>query len=193
MFYIEDHSREEQPSGKGSDQMDEGLAGRQRQYEGLIHSLSKELNMYKAANQELSNKIKDMCGPTVQSGDQSKGGAERVQCKGTGDSAKCTPEPDRVQKSREEMRELVHAPLPPTWRRSSLPTEDRHGMEELRQRAACELPANRIVQPAMNTAHWSGTASLSLNKPRREFRRSSLNTGPIVSNSSIIDVRKNPV
>ncbi|XP_036442928.1 kinesin-like protein kif7 isoform X1 [Colossoma macropomum] len=175
------------------DQMDEGLAGRQRQYEGLIHNLSKELNMCKAANQELSNKIKDMCGPTGQSGDQSKGGAERVQCKGTGDSAKCTPEPDRVHKSREEMRELVHAPLPPTWRRSSLPTEDQHGMEELRQRAACELPANRIVQPAMNTAHWSGTASLSLNKPRREFRRSSLNTGPIGSNSAIIDVRKNPV
>uniref|UniRef100_A0AAR2KNC4 Kinesin motor domain-containing protein n=1 Tax=Pygocentrus nattereri TaxID=42514 RepID=A0AAR2KNC4_PYGNA len=173
------------------DQMDEGLAGRQRQYEGLIHSLSKELNMYKAANQELSNKIKDMCGPTVQSGDQSK--AERVQCKGTGDNAKCTPDPDRMQKSREEIRELVHAPLPPTWRRSSLPTEDQHGMEELRQRAACELPANRIVQTAMNTAHWSGTASLSLNKPRREFRRSSLNTGPIVSNSTIIDVRKNPV
>uniref|UniRef100_A0AAR2IW77 Kinesin motor domain-containing protein n=1 Tax=Pygocentrus nattereri TaxID=42514 RepID=A0AAR2IW77_PYGNA len=156
------------------DQMDEGLAGRQRQYEGLIHSLSKELNMYKAANQELS-------------------GAERVQCKGTGDNAKCTPDPDRMQKSREEIRELVHAPLPPTWRRSSLPTEDQHGMEELRQRAACELPANRIVQTAMNTAHWSGTASLSLNKPRREFRRSSLNTGPIVSNSTIIDVRKNPV
>uniref|UniRef100_A0AAR2JZ56 Kinesin motor domain-containing protein n=1 Tax=Pygocentrus nattereri TaxID=42514 RepID=A0AAR2JZ56_PYGNA len=153
------------------DQMDEGLAGRQRQYEGLIHSLSKELNMYKAANQEL----------------------KRVQCKGTGDNAKCTPDPDRMQKSREEIRELVHAPLPPTWRRSSLPTEDQHGMEELRQRAACELPANRIVQTAMNTAHWSGTASLSLNKPRREFRRSSLNTGPIVSNSTIIDVRKNPV
>uniref|UniRef100_A0AAR2LG63 Kinesin motor domain-containing protein n=1 Tax=Pygocentrus nattereri TaxID=42514 RepID=A0AAR2LG63_PYGNA len=173
------------------DQMDEGLAGRQRQYEGLIHSLSKELNMYKAANQELSNKIKDMCGPTVQTNCDC--GAERVQCKGTGDNAKCTPDPDRMQKSREEIRELVHAPLPPTWRRSSLPTEDQHGMEELRQRAACELPANRIVQTAMNTAHWSGTASLSLNKPRREFRRSSLNTGPIVSNSTIIDVRKNPV
>lgn len=48
--------------------MDEGLAGRQRQYEGLIHSLSKELNLCKAANQELNNKIKDLCGL----GDQSK-------------------------------------------------------------------------------------------------------------------------
>lgn len=42
--------------------MDEGLAGRQRQYEGLIHNLSIELNLCKAANQELNNKIRDMCG-----------------------------------------------------------------------------------------------------------------------------------
>lgn len=48
--------------------MDEGLAGRQRQYEGLIHNLSKELNLCKAANLELNNKIRDMCGL----GDQSK-------------------------------------------------------------------------------------------------------------------------
>lgn len=48
--------------------MDEGLAGRQRQYEGLIHNLSKELNLCRAANQELNNKIRDMCGL----GDQSK-------------------------------------------------------------------------------------------------------------------------
>ncbi|KAG9266975.1 kinesin-like protein KIF7 [Astyanax mexicanus] len=173
------------------DQMDEGLAGRQRQYEGLIHNLSKELNMCKAANQELSFKIRDMCGPMGQAGDQSKGAADRIPSRG--DGVKCPPEADRVQKSREEMRELVHAPLPPTWRRSSLPTEDQHGMEELLQRAACEIPANRIVQPSMNTAHWIGAPSLPLNKPRREFRRSSLNTGPIGSNSSIIDVRKNPV
>lgn len=48
--------------------MDEGLAGRQRQYEGLIHNLRKELNLCKAVNQELNNKIRDMCGL----GDQSR-------------------------------------------------------------------------------------------------------------------------
>lgn len=48
--------------------MDEGLAGRQRQYEGLIHNLSKELNLCKVANQELNNKMRDICGM----GDQSK-------------------------------------------------------------------------------------------------------------------------
>lgn len=106
---------------------------------------------------------------------------------------KSSLEAERVQKSREEMRELVNAPLPPTWRRSSLPTEDQYSMEELRQRAACELPNNRVIQPGMNATHWSGTASLSLTRPRRELRRSSLNTGPLYSNSAIIDVRKNPV
>ncbi|KAI5607647.1 kinesin-like protein kif7 isoform X1, partial [Silurus asotus] len=189
------------------DQMDEGLAGRQRQYEGLIHNLSKELTLCKAANQELNNKIRDMCGL----GDQSKSeplvkcydnyifplyicGIDKMPCKAGGDSTKYTPEPDRVHKSREEMRELVNAPLPPTWRRSSLPTEDQHVIEELGQRVACELPANRFVQPNMNmnTAYWSGTGSLSLNKPKRESRRSSLNPGHISSNS-IIDVRKNPL
>lgn len=102
-------------------------------------------------------------------------------------------ESERVQKSREEMRDLVHAPLPPTWRRSSLPTEDQYSMEELRQRAACELPNNRIIQPGMNSTQWSGTASLPLTRPRRESRRSSLNTGPLNSNSTIIDVRKIPM
>lgn len=103
------------------------------------------------------------------------------------EDAKSTLDTERVQKSREEMRELVHAPLPPTWRRSSLPTEDQYSMEELRQRAACELPNNRIIQPGMNSTHWSGT------RPRRELRRSSLNTGPLHSSSAIIDVRRNPV
>lgn len=42
--------------------MDEGLAGRQRQYEGWIHNLSKELCHYKATNQELSNKLRELIG-----------------------------------------------------------------------------------------------------------------------------------
>ncbi|XP_050971611.1 kinesin-like protein kif7 isoform X2 [Labeo rohita] len=180
------------------EQMDEGLAGRQRQYEGLIHNLSKELNFCKIANQELNIKLREMCGPVNQAGEQSKGPncdsrlSGGVQGRLTED-AKCTLDSERVQKSREEMRELVHAPLPPTWRRSSLPTEDQYSMEELRQRAACELPNNRIIQPGMNSTHWSGTASLPLARPRRELRRLSLNTGPLHSNSAIIDVRRNPV
>ncbi|KAL0189557.1 hypothetical protein M9458_016656, partial [Cirrhinus mrigala] len=52
--------------------MDEGLAGRQRQYEGLIHNLSKELNFCKIANQELNIKLREMCGPVNHAGEQSK-------------------------------------------------------------------------------------------------------------------------
>uniref|UniRef100_A0A671QBC1 Kinesin-like protein kif7 n=1 Tax=Sinocyclocheilus anshuiensis TaxID=1608454 RepID=A0A671QBC1_9TELE len=163
------------------EQMDEGLVGRQRQYEGLIHSLSKELNFCKIANQELNIKLREMCGPNCDSR-LSSGVQGRLA-----EDAKSTLDTERVQKSREEMRELVHAPLPPTWRRSSLPTEDQYSMEELRQRAACELPNNRIIQPGMNSTHWSGT------RPRRELRRLSLNTGPLHSNSTIIEVRRNPV
>uniref|UniRef100_A0A673IIB0 Kinesin-like protein kif7 n=1 Tax=Sinocyclocheilus rhinocerous TaxID=307959 RepID=A0A673IIB0_9TELE len=174
------------------EQMDEGLVGRQRQYEGLIHSLSKELNFCKIANQELNIKLREMCGPVNHAGEQSKGPncdsrlSSGVQGR-LAEDAKSTLDTERVQKSREEMRELVHAPLPPTWRRSSLPTEDQYSMEELRQRAACELPNNRIIQPGMNSTHWSGT------RPRRELRRLSLNTGPLHSSSTIIEVRRNPV
>ncbi|XP_051946244.1 kinesin-like protein kif7 isoform X2 [Xyrauchen texanus] len=185
------------------EQIDEGLAGRQRKYEGLIHNLSKELNFYKIANQELCNKLGERCSSVNQAGQQIKGtscnsrlsgGVERVQGRVTDDVVKFPLEADAgPQRSREEIRELVHAPLPPTWRRSSLPSEDQYSMEELRQRAACELPNNRIVQPIMNSTHWSGTASLPITRPRREFRKSSLNTGPLSSNSAIIDVRRNPV
>ncbi|XP_057192364.1 kinesin-like protein kif7 [Triplophysa rosa] len=175
------------------EQMDEGLAGRQRQYEGLIHNLRKELNLCRAANQELNSKLREMHSPVNQAGEQSKGVIERVPGRVADDTVRSSLEAERVQRSREEMRDLVNAPLPPTWRRSSLPTEDQCNVEELRQTAACELPNNRILQPSGTSAHWNGTASLPLSRPRREFRRSSLNTGPLCTNSAIIDVRKNPV
>uniref|UniRef100_A0A673LNA4 Kinesin-like protein kif7 n=1 Tax=Sinocyclocheilus rhinocerous TaxID=307959 RepID=A0A673LNA4_9TELE len=178
------------------EQMDEGLAGRQRQYEGLIHNLSKELNFCKIANQELNIKLREICGPVNHAGEQGPNCDSQLSGAVQGrltEDAKSTIEAERVQKSREEMRELVHAPLPPTWRRSSLPTEDQYSMEELRQRAGCELPNNKIIQPRMNSTHWSGTASLPLTRPRRELRRLSLNTGPLHSNSAIIDVRRKPV
>uniref|UniRef100_A0A673YXA5 Kinesin family member 7 n=1 Tax=Salmo trutta TaxID=8032 RepID=A0A673YXA5_SALTR len=166
------------------EQMDEGLAGRQRQYEGWIHNLSKELNHYKAANLELSNRFRELCGNAtfvtefllVCPDDSRRGGPG---------------EPERPTRSREEIRELVNAPLPATWRRSSLPTEDPCGMEELQQQVAMETPVNRVVQTG--TGPWSGTTSLPFAKSRRESRRSSLNTGPLISNNSRIDVRKNPV
>lgn len=106
------------------------------------------------------------------------------------ESRRSTPEPDR---SAPAPRDLVHAPLPPTWRRSSLPTEDPHGMEELRMRASSENPANRLLPPSVSlnvggATHWGGGV-----KPRRDLRRSSVCTGVQASGPAIIDVRKNPV
>lgn len=98
---------------------------------------------------------------------------------------------DKPPRSREEMRELVNTPLPSTWRRSSLPTEEPTVMEELCLRAAGDAPVNRVVQTGLGS--WGGLTALPVVKSRRESRRSSLNVGPLTSNNAIIDVRKNPV
>ncbi|XP_048887512.1 kinesin-like protein kif7 [Brienomyrus brachyistius] len=143
------------------EQMDESSASRLRQYESWIHNLRKELSHYQRAN--LSSKLWEQGGQGSQPMEQ-------------GRPAVCEEGPeDQVPRSREETRELVHAPLPPTWRRSSLPTEDQRGMEELQQRAA-----HKAMPPV-----------LPLAKARRELRRLSLNTGPVHVNPSMIDVRKN--
>uniref|UniRef100_A0A3Q3N2J1 Kinesin family member 7 n=1 Tax=Mastacembelus armatus TaxID=205130 RepID=A0A3Q3N2J1_9TELE len=195
---------------------DEGLAGRQRQYEAWIHNLSKELNHYKAANLELSNKLRELCGSVNQPKEHARGKSTcslDVCCfsgvasdgKPTGVGsveklARCPEDspggrgaglPDKLPRSRDEMRELVNAPLPSTWRRSSLPTEEAAVMEELWLRAAGDAPVKRVVQTSMGS--WGGQTSLPVVKSRRESRRPSLNIGPLTSNNALIDVRKNPV
>ena len=120
------------------------------------------------------------------------GGTEKLTCcpeDSTG--ARGLGLPDKPPRSREEMRELVNTPLPSTWRRSSLPIEEPAVMEELLLRAAGDIPGNRVVQTGMGS--WGGQTSLPVVKSRRESRRPSLNIGPLNSNSSLIDVRKNPV
>uniref|UniRef100_A0A3P8VAL4 Kinesin family member 7 n=1 Tax=Cynoglossus semilaevis TaxID=244447 RepID=A0A3P8VAL4_CYNSE len=165
------------------DQMDEGLAGRQRQFEVWIHNLSKELNHYKAANVELNNKVRELCGI---------GSIEKLsRCPDDNTGVKGLVQADKPSRSREEMRELVNTPLPSTWRRSSLPIEEPAVMEELWLRAAGDLPAHRVVQPGVTS--WNGQASLPVVKPRRDSRRPSLNSGPLSSHNTKIDVRKNPV
>uniref|UniRef100_A0A3B3Z5P8 Kinesin motor domain-containing protein n=1 Tax=Periophthalmus magnuspinnatus TaxID=409849 RepID=A0A3B3Z5P8_9GOBI len=151
------------------EQMDEGLAGRQRHYEGWIHNLNKELNHYKAANLELNNKLREFCS--------------------TSQTRRSSRQSEKTPKSRDEKRELVNTPLPSTWRRSSLPTEEPAALEELWLSAAGDAPVNRVVQ----TGPWGGSTSLPVVKSRRESRRSSLNVGPVTSNNCLIDVRRNPL
>ncbi|XP_062242238.1 kinesin-like protein kif7 isoform X2 [Platichthys flesus] len=177
------------------EQMDEGLAGRQRQYEGWIHNLSQELNHFKAANVDLSNKLRGLCGSASQPKEHARASAcsmERLT-RSPEDSpgGRNVGQPDKSPRSREEMRELVNTPLPSTWRRSSLPIEEPAVMDELWYQAAVDVSVNRVVQTG--TGPWVGQTSLPVVKSRRESRRPSLNVGPLNSNNALIDVRKNPV
>uniref|UniRef100_H2LZU6 Kinesin family member 7 n=1 Tax=Oryzias latipes TaxID=8090 RepID=H2LZU6_ORYLA len=170
-----------------------GLAGRQRHYEGCINNISKELSQYKAANLELSCKLRELCGSTILLSDgkpNNTGSLEKLSHQDS-PSGRGAGQSDRPVRSRDEMRELVKAPLPSTWRRSSLPTEEPAVMEELLLQVSGEVPVNRVVQPGLGS--WGGPLSLPVVKPRREFRRSSLNIGPLTSSNAFIDVRKNPV
>uniref|UniRef100_A0AAQ5X7W9 Kinesin motor domain-containing protein n=1 Tax=Amphiprion ocellaris TaxID=80972 RepID=A0AAQ5X7W9_AMPOC len=114
-----------------------------------------------------------------------------TRCPDDGTGSRGAGQLDKPSRSREEMRELVNTPLPSTWRRSSLPTEEPAAMEELWLQVAGDIPVNRVVQSGLGS--WGGPTSLPVVKSRRESRRSSLNIGPLTSNNALIDVRRNPV
>lgn len=114
-----------------------------------------------------------------------------TRCSEDNQGGRGAAQPDKPPKSREEMRELVNTPLPSTWRRSSLPSEEPAVMEDLWLPAAGDVPVNRVIQTGVGS--WGGPTSLPMVKSHRESRRSSLNIGPLISNNALIDVRKNPV
>ncbi|KAM9532841.1 kinesin-like protein KIF7 isoform 2-T2 [Guaruba guarouba] len=172
--------------------MDEGLASSKLQYEARIQVLEKELSRYIWANQELNQRLNSM---SVHPG-QTKAGMER-SIHGTGDRAPpalgaceepslgeqplaITEESHRV---RDESRDLVHAPLPSTWRRSSLPSD---GPGDLRQRDVEHLL--RAGQP--HEVHPPRSLPPA-SKPRRELRRASLTAAS--HHPAMIDVRRNPL
>uniref|UniRef100_A0A8C6KAF5 Kinesin family member 7 n=1 Tax=Nothobranchius furzeri TaxID=105023 RepID=A0A8C6KAF5_NOTFU len=167
------------------EQMDEGLAGRQRQFEGLIHNLSKELNHHRTANLELNNKLRELCPPKEHPRGKHP---DETNLSHTSRGAGLHDKPTR---SKDEVRELVNTPLPSTWRRSSLPTEEPVVMEELWLQVSGDSLTHRVVPTG--TGSWTGPTSFPVVKSRRESRRSSLIIGPLTSNNSLIDVRKNPV
>lgn len=77
-----------------TEQMDEGLLGRQRQYEGWILNLSRELNHYKAANVELNNKLRELCGSSTQPKEHPKGAKVFIfsvwlRCHSAGQGTRC--------------------------------------------------------------------------------------------------------
>ncbi|XP_058703234.1 kinesin-like protein KIF7 isoform X3 [Poecile atricapillus] len=176
--------------------MDEGLASSKLQYEARIQVLEKELSRYMWANQELNQRLSNM---NLHPG-QTKAGMER-SLHGAVDRAapelstceefslREQPVPpaaaEEIPRARDESRDLVHAPLPSTWRRSSLPSDSpgdprqRDTEHSLRAGQPHELlPPRSLAAPP---------------KPRRELRRASLNMSPVPYHPAMIDVRKNPV
>ncbi|KAM6409670.1 kinesin-like protein KIF7 [Rhynochetos jubatus] len=172
--------------------MDEGLASSKLQYEARIQVLEKELSRYLWANQELNQRLSNM---SLHPG-QSKGLERSIH--GAGDRAppalrtckesSLGEQPVATEEShwaREESRDLVHAPLPSTWRRSSLPSDS---PGDPRQRDTEHLA--RGGQP--HEAH-PPRSLVPAPKPRWELRRASLNMTPAPHHPMMIDVRRNPL
>lgn len=156
------------------DHLGEGFADSKRQYEARIQALEKELTRHMRINQELKQKLgggNAAC--QSRGGDRSRLCLENRQVPGNEDEPQPAPElwqsplSEVAARAREDTRDLVHAPLPVTWKRSSVCGEEQGSPEELRQREV-GLPWNLG----------------SLSKPRREPRRAS---------PGMIDVRINPL
>ncbi|XP_054693364.1 kinesin-like protein KIF7 isoform X1 [Grus americana] len=176
--------------------MDEGLASSKLQYEVRIQVLEKELSHYMWANQELKQRLSNMNlhpGQTKAGMDRSLHGAgdRAPPALGTCEESSLRDQPvplavtEESHRVRDESRDLVHAPLPSTWRRSSLPNDSPGDLQQrdaehlLRAGQSHEVHLPRTLAPA--------------SKPRRELRRASLNVTPVPYHPAMIDVRKNPL
>ncbi|GAB1292235.1 Kinesin-like protein KIF7 [Apodemus speciosus] len=174
---------------QGRDHLGEGLADSKRQYEARIQALEKELGRHMWINQELKQKLS--AGSTA---GQSRGCERRSLClenrQGLGNEDGIHPvalEPlwqssllEGAPRVWDESRDLVHAPLPLTWKRSSLCSEP-GSSEEPRVRETAEAPGGRVLPMGEVGLSWNFGP---LPKPRWEPRRTS---------PGMIDVRKNPL
>ncbi|XP_059128668.1 kinesin-like protein KIF7 isoform X2 [Peromyscus eremicus] len=174
---------------QGRDQLGEGLADIKRQYEARIQVLEKELSRHMWINQELKQKLS-----AGNPASQSRGGERRSLCletrQGLGNEDGLHPAApeapwqssllEGASRAWDETRDLVHAPLPLTWKRSSLCSEQ-GSSEELRAWETTEPPVGRVLPVGEVGLSWNFGP---LPKPRWEPRRTS---------PWMIDVRKNPL
>ncbi|XP_076401693.1 kinesin-like protein KIF7 isoform X4 [Peromyscus maniculatus bairdii] len=174
---------------QGRDHLGEGLADSKRQYEARIQALEKELGRHMWINQELKQKLS-----AGNPASQSRGGERRSLCletrQGLGNEDGVHPAApeapwqssllEGAPRAWDETRDLVHAPLPLTWKRSSLCSEQ-GSAEELRARETTEPPVGRVLPVGEVGLSWNFGP---LPKPRWEARRTS---------PWMIDVRKNPL
>ncbi|XP_068814630.1 kinesin-like protein KIF7 isoform X3 [Struthio camelus] len=176
--------------------MDEELASSKLHYEGRIQVLEKELSRYMWANQELNQRLNNMNlhpGQTKGMERNIHGAGERAlppalgicEESGLGEQHLPSAVAEESHRVRDDSRDLVHAPLPSTWRRSSLPNDN---PVDLRQRDTEHL----LRMGQSHEVHLPRSLT-SASKSRRELRRASLNTTPMPYHPAMIDVRKNPL
>ncbi|XP_029139849.1 kinesin-like protein KIF7 [Protobothrops mucrosquamatus] len=142
----------------------EGQGNSRLQYEQKIQTLEKELAHCKWRNEELNQKLKQSEGHS--------GGMDRPHSLSTYEDFTKNSQP----------QDLVHTPLPSTWRRCSLSSANNLIVEDFRQMETDYLvrsnQAKEIPLPP---------------RSRKELHRASQNAIPGLSYPEIIDVRKNPL
>ncbi|KAM6426086.1 kinesin-like protein KIF7 isoform 1-T1 [Liasis olivaceus] len=170
--------------------IEEGQANSRLQYEQKIQMLEKELAHYKWLNGELNQKLKQSEGHSggmdrsiLAVGDRpnSLRPYEDFTKNGQLESSLQLEPSERNQRNREEPRDLVHAPLPSTWRRCSL-SANNLTVEDFHQTETEFLPRSNQAKEAP-----------LLLRSRKELHRASQNAIPGLSYPEIIDVRKNPL
>uniref|UniRef100_A0A8D2LVR9 Kinesin family member 7 n=1 Tax=Varanus komodoensis TaxID=61221 RepID=A0A8D2LVR9_VARKO len=171
--------------------MEEGQASSLVQYQGRIQALEKELAHYKWVNQELKQKLSTSHLEGRSRGEDTRQAwglcfASEVQM-----WLKCgltEGVSERNVRNGEEPRDLVHAALPSTWKRSSLSGTNTLVPEDPRQKEV-DFPtrAGLVKETSLPLT------IAPLLKSRKELHRAGLNLVPGMSCPEIIDVRKNPL
>ncbi|XP_060116319.1 kinesin-like protein KIF7 [Heteronotia binoei] len=165
--------------------VEERQATSRLQFQSMIQALEKELAHSMWVNQELNQKLS-----TSLLGGQGRGmerniGRDRPASLRMQEnfSTNCMLEPPV-----EKPRDLVHAPLPSTWKRSSQSPANTLLPEDFNQKNIeflLQAGQARKISPPLNFA--------PVLKSRKELYRAALNVFPGLSGSAIIDVRKNPL
>ncbi|KAF7241556.1 Kinesin-like protein KIF7 [Varanus komodoensis] len=176
--------------------MEEGQASSLVQYQGRIQALEKELAHYKWVNQELKQKLstshlegrsRGMEKPTHAAGER-PGSLKMHNVLNTNGTLEQIEVSERNVRNGEEPRDLVHAALPSTWKRSSLSGTNTLVPEDPRQKEV-DFPtrAGLVKETSLPLT------IAPLLKSRKELHRAGLNLVPGMSCPEIIDVRKNPL
>ncbi|KAJ6662766.1 hypothetical protein lerEdw1_010970 [Lerista edwardsae] len=176
------------------EQMEEGQVTSRLQYQRRIQALEKELAHCMWVNQELSQKLALSQGPPGRGMERSPHAVgdrpasfrthDHFSADGVLEPPSLTESSERSPRDGDEARDLVHAPLPPTWRRSSPSSANTLVPEDLRQKEA------DFVFRAGQAEDVSLPLALA---PVLKCRRAALNSVPGLSPPEIIDVRKNPL